>query len=281
MVVTTTAGGKWDAWTRARSVGHMIGSIPQGVPDRTPGMTAPVATPATHVTPHVHAAPFDALADEWWRPRGVFAVLHWLAAARAARIPPAARDGALLLDVACGGGLLAPHVAHLGYRHVGVDLSVHGPAVARAHGVEAVRGDALRLPVADATADVVVAGELLEHVPDLPQAVAELCRVLRPGGLLLADTLARTWLTRLTVVELAERLPTGVPRGLHPPELLVDRAQLVREAARHGVPLSLIGLRPSLRDVARYLARRSDDARFVPTRFTTVLFLAHGRKEAA
>ena len=99
-------------------------------------------------------AQYDDLADLWWQPRGRFAMLHWIAAARARLVPVPARDGALLLDLACGGGLLAPHVT--GYRHVGLDLSATALPQARAHGVVPVRGDVLHLPFADEVADVVV-----------------------------------------------------------------------------------------------------------------------------
>ncbi|HEU0102566.1 MAG TPA: methyltransferase domain-containing protein, partial [Mycobacteriales bacterium] len=102
---------------------------------------------------------YDDLAGQWWEPRGRFAMLHWIAAARARHVPLATRPGSVLVDVACGGGLLAPHVAALGHRHVGVDLSPTAVPVAREHGVEAVRGDAQALPLATACADVVVAGE--------------------------------------------------------------------------------------------------------------------------
>ena len=71
---------------------------------------------------------YDDLADEWWRPRGVFAMLHWIAASRATLIPAATHPGDLLLDVACGGGVMAPYVAQLGYRHVGVDIGFSGGA---------------------------------------------------------------------------------------------------------------------------------------------------------
>src|ERR1700742_1627601 len=66
---------------------------------------------------------YDDLAEAWWLPRGDFAMLSWIAAARRRHIPAAGRPGARLLDVACGGGLLAPHLAGLGYAHFGVDLS--------------------------------------------------------------------------------------------------------------------------------------------------------------
>ena len=59
-------------------------------------------------------AQYDELAGEWWRPDGEFAALHWLAASRAEHVPPAPTPGALLVDLACGGGLMAPHVERLG-----------------------------------------------------------------------------------------------------------------------------------------------------------------------
>ncbi|MFL6072755.1 MAG: methyltransferase domain-containing protein [Mycobacteriales bacterium] len=221
---------------------------------------------------------YDDLAAEWWRPRGAFAPLHWLAAARAGALPPAAAPGAVLLDLACGGGLLAPHVTPLGYRHVGVDLSLESLRLARAHGVSAVRADVRALPVRDAAAAVVVAGEVLEHVPGLEPLVAEVCRVLAPGGTLLLDTLADTWLARFLLVTVGERLP-AVPRGIHDPALFVNRDRLRRAAAAHGVPLDLTGLRPRVTDCLSWLVRRRPDVRMVPTRPTTVLFTGHGRKE--
>jgi 2-polyprenyl-6-hydroxyphenyl methylase/3-demethylubiquinone-9 3-methyltransferase len=224
---------------------------------------------------------YDDLAAEWWEPRGKFAMLRWIAAARAGLIPPATRDGALLVDLGCGGGLLAPHAARLGYRHVGVDLQVSGLCVAREHGVLPVRGDVTRAPVADAVADVVSAGEILEHVTDLPAAVAEACRLLRPGGTLVIDTLAATRLARLVAVEIGERIPGAAPKGIHDPALFVDRALLRAECARHGVPLTLRGVRPSVPGMARWLARRATDVRMVATRSTAVLFQAYGVKEEA
>lgn len=225
-------------------------------------------------------AQYDDLAGTWWDRRGPFAMLHWLAASRATLVPPATRPGAVLLDVACGGGLLAPYVAGLGYRHVGLDLSAPSLAVARDHGVRPVRTDARLLPVADGAADVVVAGECLEHVPDLPLVVSELCRVLRPGGTLVADTIADTRIARFITVTLAERLPGGPPPGLHDPRLFVNRRQLVDECARNGVALELTGLRPSVPATVAWLTGRRPESRMVRTRLTLVLFQAVGVKQA-
>jgi 2-polyprenyl-6-hydroxyphenyl methylase / 3-demethylubiquinone-9 3-methyltransferase len=195
-------------------------------------------------------------------------------------VPPAARPGALLVDVACGGGLMAPHVARRGYRHVGVDLSSSAVAIARRHGVHVLRADAAALPLPDGCADVVVAGEVLEHVTDLPAAVAEVCRVLRPAGLLVVDTIADTWWARFTTITVAERLPAGPPPGLHDGALFVDRDELRRLCARQDVDLTLRGLRPSARDYLAWLLRRRDDVRMLPTRSTSGLFQGKGTKRA-
>lgn len=233
---------------------------------------------------------YDDLAAQWWAPAGAFAPLHWLAAARARLVPAAPRPGAVLVDVGCGGGLLAPHVAGKGYRHVGVDLMASCLAHAGRRGVTAVRGDAVALPLATGCADVVVAGEILEHVPDLSRAVAELCRVLRPGGRLVLDTLNATRLSRLIVVTLGERVP-GVPRGIHDPALFVPVRSLVGECADHGVWLRVRGIRPTVGGLVRWLRHRRRvatgpvcapaPARIVPTWSTAVLYQGCGVKHGA
>src|SRR3954465_12717657 len=151
-------------------------------------------------------------------------MLHWLAASRAERVPPAGRPGALLVDLACGGGLMAPHAARLGYRHVGVDLGLRGLEIARAHGVLPVRGSVLGVPLADGCADVVVAGEVLEHVDDDVAVLAECARLLRPGGPLVPAPPPAPPLSRFVMVSLLEHVPGGPPPGLHDPALFVDRA---------------------------------------------------------
>ncbi|MDQ1710970.1 MAG: 2-polyprenyl-6-hydroxyphenyl methylase / 3-demethylubiquinone-9 3-methyltransferase [Frankiaceae bacterium] len=218
---------------------------------------------------------YDDLAAEWWRPRGAFAPLHWVAKARGALVPPPRRNGATLLDVACGGGLLAPHVT--GYRHVGVDLGESAARIAREHGVTAVRGDVTRLPVRSESVDVVVAGECFEHVPDLAAFVAEIGRVLAPGGTLVCDTLADTRTARTLMVTVAERLPF-VPAGIHDPALFVDPRRLQRLCAANGIELKVRGLRPSFVDALRWQARRTEDVRMLPMRWTGVLYQGVGVK---
>jgi 2-polyprenyl-6-hydroxyphenyl methylase/3-demethylubiquinone-9 3-methyltransferase len=226
--------------------------------------------------PRNDVAQYDDLAGEWWRPGGAFAMLHWIAKARARLIPPAGRPGAVLLDAGCGAGLLAPHVARKGYRHVGVDLVASALAQAVDHGVVAVRADVTALPLAAGSADVVSAGEVLEHVPDLAGTVAQLCRVLRPGGLFVADTLNATAVARLVAVTVGERLPGAAPPGIHDPALFVSPRRLVAECARHGVRLRVRGIRPAVGPLLRWFATRRGEVPIVPTRSTAVLYQARG-----
>jgi 2-polyprenyl-6-hydroxyphenyl methylase/3-demethylubiquinone-9 3-methyltransferase len=220
---------------------------------------------------------YDDLAGEWWRPGSVFSMLWWLARARAALIPPARREGAVLVDLGCGAGLLAPHVRGKGYHHIGVDLVVSGLEQAAAHGVVTVQADVGRLPFADGSADVVCAGEILEHVPRWPAVVAEASRILRPGGQVVLDTIADTRLARLIAIDLAERMFPEV-KGLHDPALLVDPRPLTAEFARHGIKLFVRGVRPTLPALARWLITRRGAVRIVPTRSTAVLYQGRGHK---
>jgi 2-polyprenyl-6-hydroxyphenyl methylase/3-demethylubiquinone-9 3-methyltransferase len=223
-------------------------------------------------------AQYDDLVDQWWKPSGGFAMLHWLAAARAEHVPPAAAPGAVLVDLGCGGGLMAPHVAGLGYRHVGVDLGLPGLRLARSHGVAVVRGSVLAVPLADGCADVVLAGEILEHVADAGRVLAECARLLRPGGTLVLDTIARSRLADLVAVRIAERLPGGPPPGIHDPALFVDRAELAATADRVGLDLRLHGLRPSVRDLLAWRRGRRAGVRMRRMRYTGVLVAGYGWK---
>lgn len=220
---------------------------------------------------------YDVLVDEWWKPDGDFAALHWLARSRAKLIPPPAHAGAALLDVACGGGLLAPHVP-AGYRHVGVDLSEPSLAVAARHGVQVVHGDVTSLPFEDDSFDVVVAGEIFEHVEELELAVAESIRVLRPGGTFVCDTINRTRISALAVVSVAERLPGGPPLGCHDERLFVSPRRLSEECARHGVALRVWGLRPAIRPYLGFAIGLRRSAWMVPTRYLGALYQGVGVK---
>ncbi len=222
---------------------------------------------------------YDDLVEEWWRPDGSFAALQWLAEARARLIPRPSDQGALLLDLGCGGGLLAPFVR--GYCHVGLDAVASALRVAASHGVAPVRGDVHHLPFATACADVVVAGEIFEHIDDVETMIDEIARVLRPGGFVIFDTLNDTRWSRFSMITVGERVPGGPPPGIHDPRLFVNPSRLMERFARNGITVETWGLRPSLPDYLHFLLSRRGAVRFVRTRSEAALYQGVGRKEAS
>jgi 2-polyprenyl-6-hydroxyphenyl methylase/3-demethylubiquinone-9 3-methyltransferase len=222
---------------------------------------------------------YEALADAWWSRNGPFAMLHWIARARAALIPPAARAGAVLVDLGCGAGLLAPHVSALGYRLIGVDLVPTSLRLAGEHGILPVQGDVGAVPLAYGCADVVAAGEILEHVPNPSIVVAEACRLLRPGGTLVLDTINATAAARFLAVTVGERVAGVAIKGIHDPALFVPPRLLVNECARHGVTLKIRGIRPAAGQLLRWLVTRRGSVAILPTRSTAVLYQGWGVKE--
>jgi 2-polyprenyl-6-hydroxyphenyl methylase/3-demethylubiquinone-9 3-methyltransferase len=220
---------------------------------------------------------YDRLASEWWKPRGAFAPLHWLATARAALVPQAEHTKSILLDVGCGGGLLAPRVASKGHRHIGVDIGDSATRLSADHGIAALRSDVHTLPFASRSIDVVVAGEIFEHVHDLETVVSEIGRVLRPGGVLVCDTLADTRRCAFWLVTIGERLPV-VPRGVHDPALFVNPARLRQFCAKAGIRLTMTGLRPAVAQVVPWLLGRRDEVVMRPTRSLGMVYQGFGVK---
>lgn len=230
---------------------------------------------ATTRRPRNDLRQYDDLAGEWSRPDGAFAALHWLAASRRRLVPSPAGPGEILVDLGCGGGLSCDPTAT--YVHVGVDLVSSALAHARARGVAPVRADVAVLPISTASASVVIAGEILEHVERVDDVVAEICRVLRPGGTVVIDTINDSRFAEVALVRIAERLPGGPPPHIHDPRLFVDASRLRRLFAEHGVDLAVWGLRPSVVDYARFLVDRRRPVRMVRTRSTAGVYQGVGR----
>jgi 2-polyprenyl-6-hydroxyphenyl methylase/3-demethylubiquinone-9 3-methyltransferase len=160
----------------------------------------------------------------------------------------------VVVDLGCGGGLFAAPLAEAGARVVGVDLGHCALRECRAHagsGLQAVVGDVQNAPIADGCADLVLLADVLEHVPSPQAAVASAARLLRPGGALFVNTIARTRRSRWLAIGLAEGLGY-VPRGTHrwadfvqPTELdaMASAAGLVREQRVGEQPMLLRTLR--------------------------------------
>lgn len=166
---------------------------------------------------------FDAVASGWWDPEGPFRPLHELNPARLKFIADRARlDGARIVDVGCGGGILAESLARKGGQVTGIDVAPKVLATARLHlhesGLEIdYRQVTVEELAREATGafDVVTCMEMLEHVPDPPSIVQSVHDLLKPGGQAFFSTLNRTPLAFLLGIVGAEHIARLLPRGTH------------------------------------------------------------------
>lgn len=186
--------------------------------------------------------------------------------------------GKAVLDLGCAGGFMAEAMARRGAEVTGIDPAEGAIAAARAHA--AAEGLAIRyetgvgeaLPYDDASFDAVVCVDVLEHVADLPKVLAEVARVLKPGGLFLFDTINRNPLARLATITIAEDMLRLLPKGTHDPALFIRPAELRRAMEGAGlVPGPITGLGP--RGVNRRL-----DLTFGPLPLTLILYIGLARK---
>jgi 2-polyprenyl-6-hydroxyphenyl methylase / 3-demethylubiquinone-9 3-methyltransferase len=206
---------------------------------------------------------FAAMARDWWDAAGPMAPLHRMGPVRVAyvrdqtcarlgRDPRAPRplDGLAVLDVGCGGGLMAEPMARLGAVVTGIDPAPDLVEVARRHAADAelagIRYEAATVEdLADRGErfDLVLALEVVEHVPDPPAFLAALAQVVRPGGLAVLSTLSRTLRSLLAAKVAAEYLLGWLPRGTHDWRAFLTPAELARHLRRAGLrPLDVTGV---------------------------------------
>lgn len=190
---------------------------------------------------------FAALADDWWDPRGRFRPLHQLNPLRLqfirdrvvghfgrdpASLTPLA--GLNVLDIGCGGGLIAEPMARLGATVVGLDATDKNIRVARLHAERSGLAIDYRCAAAEDLAetsarfDVILALEVIEHVAALEPFVAACARLLAPGGTLIAATLNRTARAWALAIVGAEYVLGWLPRGTHTWSKFVRPAELAR-----------------------------------------------------
>jgi 2-polyprenyl-6-hydroxyphenyl methylase/3-demethylubiquinone-9 3-methyltransferase len=207
-----------------------------------------------HTTANANVDPaeverFARIASEWWDPRGEFGPLHRLSPARMTylrdrlaahfgRPLPAAKplSGLRILDIGCGGGLVAEPLSRLGALVTGIDPASDNIEAARTHaGISGLEIDYRAVTAEDIAAhgeqfDAVLCLEVVEHVPDSAGFIGLAAGLVRPGGILIASTINRTMKAWLLAIVGAEYILRWLPTGTHRWERFVTPDEM-----RHGM----------------------------------------------
>ncbi len=200
---------------------------------------------------------FSAMAAEWWSPTGKFAPLHKFNPVRlrfiretstrhfsrdAGKLKPF--DGLALLDIGCGGGLLSEPMTRLGFAVTGADASDKNIQIARLHAAQSGLDIDYRCITAEAMAeddasfDVILNMEVVEHVADLRLYLASCTRLLRPGGIMFVATLNKT-LKAFALAKLGAEYVLGwLPRGTHDWSRFVEPATLSAMLTESGLSVT-------------------------------------------
>jgi 2-polyprenyl-6-hydroxyphenyl methylase/3-demethylubiquinone-9 3-methyltransferase len=196
-------------------------------------------------------AKFSELASRWWDPDSEFRPLHEINPLRLAYIEQQGRvAGQKVIDVGCGGGILAEAMAIKGAEVTGIDLGEKALAIARLHALDSEQKIDYQLISAEAMAkthaaeyDVVTCLEMLEHVPDPSSIIAACANLVKPGGRVYFSTLNRNPKAYAMAVVGAEYVLRLLPRGTHQYEKFIKPSELNAWAEQAGLQLhNLIGL---------------------------------------
>ena len=189
---------------------------------------------------------FSELAHRWWDPTSEFRPLHEINPLRLewinAKVPLA---GKRVIDIGCGGGILAESMARKGADVTGIDLSDKALKVADLHSLESGAKVRYKLIAAEAMAaeepgqyDVVTCMEMLEHVPD-PAAIVKACAALvKPGGHVFLSTLNRNPKAYLFAILGAEYLLRLLPKGTHDYDKFITPSELSQYARSAGLDVN-------------------------------------------
>lgn len=196
---------------------------------------------------------FERLGLRWWDPDGPMRPLHRLNPVRLQYVVDKARErlggperspplaGVSVLDVGCGGGLLSEPLARLGAAVTGIDPEPGCVEIARHHAAEAGLEIAYEaLPIEDLVAagrsfDIVLALEVVEHVPEPDAFIRWVAAAVRPGGLVVLATLNRTARSYALAIVGAERLLRWLPPGTHAWRRFLKPAELARHCRAAGL----------------------------------------------
>lgn len=194
---------------------------------------------------------FSDLAHRWWDPESEFKPLHQINPLRLDWIDDNARiAGKKVVDIGCGGGILAESMAARGALVTGIDLSEKALGVARLHLFESgqqvdyrhISAEELAAS-APASFDVVTCMEMLEHVPDPASTIRACATLVKPGGSVFFSTLNRNLKAFLMAVVGAEYILNLLPRGTHEYAKFIKPSELARYVREAGLDVEeLIGM---------------------------------------
>lgn len=201
-------------------------------------------------------AKFEAMAAEWWDPKGKFKPLHMMNPVRldyidtqiAAEFGRDRRnlrpfEGLRILDIGCGGGLVSEPMARLGATVVGADAAEGNIAIASLHAQQQGLEIDYRATTAEALVDagerfdVVLALEIVEHVADPAEFIATCRNLVRPGGLVITSTLNRTAKSFGAAIIGAEWIMRWLPKGTHEWNRFITPDELAAMASTAGLDI--------------------------------------------
>ena len=199
--------------------------------------------PANSNVDEAELAKFGALAARWWDPQSEFKPLHEINPLRLAWIDKnVSLRGKSVIDIGCGGGILAESMAGIGALVTGIDLSEKPLKVAQLHLLESGKSVTYRLISAEEIAseqpesfDCVTCMEMLEHVPDPQSTVRAAMTLCKPGGWVFFSTLNRNPKSFLFAIIGAEYVLNLLPKGTHEYRRFITPAELASMCRNAGL----------------------------------------------
>ncbi len=216
---------------------------------------------------------FSALASKWWDLNGEFKPLHDINPVRLSFIEEKSQGLAAkeIVDVGCGGGILAESMAKAGAQVTGIDLAKDSLDVARLHGLESGVIVNYELTSAEDFArafpeskDIVTCLEMLEHVPD-PSSVIQACAdIVKPGGRIFFSTINRNIKSWVMAILGAEYVLNLVPKGTHNHKKFITPAEMTRWIDKTSlVPREITGLHLNPLNNTYYLSNKNVDVNYI------------------
>ena len=202
------------------------------------------------VLPQIDYEVFNTHSESWWNENGIGTLLKYYS--NPWRVPYYQRiftqklenfDGKRLLDVGCGGGVLAEEFALMGFTVTGLDPSDKLMEVARTHAahnslkINYLTGYGDKLPFEDETFEVVACCDVFDHVQEWDLIIGEVARVLKPNGIFVYDTINRTAFSKAVIIDLAQENESTsfLPPNIHAWEMFIKPEELEASLEQYGL----------------------------------------------